>query len=475
MPSFFSGLKLGDAHRLARANYIPRMVGFIASFIIIGLLVRERGWSSWYFFFLTISLLVYPNFIFLLSKLKSGDKQVELLAMRFESVMIGFWIAAIEFYLWQSYAFLAGGLITNTMIGGFKQMFETLTLFIVGALLGGLVMGINFSLEAPYYIDIIVMVTLILFIINAAASFYSQARKLAGMRSKMEEKNETLNETVQKLKSTRNELVEKAHKAGMADLATGVLHNIGNILNSVNISTSVINETLEESKIPKIRQANELLNENKDDLKEFITEDSRGPKLLNYYLKLDEPLYKEHEKLREHCDRLNEKVNLMLEVIDAQQDYAKVGRIVEEVQLEEIIEDTLKLQAGSIERHELHIKKEFQDTDVVKVQKSKLIHILVNLFKNAKEAMTNVNRDKRVLTIGTKQDEKHIYIFVSDNGEGITEENKEKIFNHGFTTKESGHGYGLHTCANYMTEMSGKIQVESEGQGTTFTLYFPRI
>ncbi|NGP87955.1 ATP-binding protein [Fodinibius halophilus] len=474
MPSFLTDFKMGRAHRLARANYIPRMVGFIASFIAIGLLVVERGWSSWYFFFLTISLLIYPNFILLLSKLRPGDKRVELWAMKFESVMLGFWIVAIEFYLWQSYAFLAGALVTNTMIGGFRQMFQTLALFLGGMLMGGLIMGAEVQLDGPFYIDIIVMIMLILFIINAAASFYSQARKLAGMRSKMEDKNEKLNETVEELKSTRNELVEKAHKAGMADLATGVLHNIGNILNSVNISTSVINETLQKSKIPKLQQANELLDEHKDNLKEFIAEDSRGPKLLNYYLKLGQPLSQEHEKLQEHCNRLIDKVNLMLEVIDAQQDYAKVGRIVEEVQLEEIVEDTLKLQAGSIERHELHIQKDFEDTDTVEVQKSKLIHILVNLFKNAKEAMTNVNRDERVLTIGTSQDEDHIYLSISDNGDGISEANKKKIFNHGFTTKRSGHGYGLHTCANYMAEMDGKILVESEGQGATFTLLFPK-
>ncbi len=395
--------------------------------------------------------------------------------MMFESLLVGIWAAFIQFFLWESFAFLAGVLITNTMIGGFKQMFKALLLFVIGMAIGGIFMGFEYQPEGPFYIEVAAMLSLILFITNAAASFFNQARKLAGIRGKLEKKNSALNETVQELHSTRDELVHKAHKAGMADLATGVLHNISNILNSVNISTNQIQQTLRNSSLPDFKKANELLDRHKDSFEEFIIEDPRGKKLLRYYQKLEEPLEAEHQKLKTHCERLTQKIQLMIEVIDAQQDYARVGRLNEKVKLEQIVEDTLTLQAGSIDRHGLDIVKDFGDTQPVIVQKSKLIHILINLFKNAKEAMADNHHDKEI-TIRTYQDEEQVYLSISDKGEGISPENQSKIFNHGFTTKTEGHGYGLHTCANYIFEMGGKITVESDGKGkgATFTLMFPR-
>ncbi|GAA5520776.1 ATP-binding protein [Aliifodinibius salicampi] len=476
MSSNFREIKLSEAHRLSQANYLPRILGLGASFVVITLLVLERDLSYWYFPFMVVSFLIYPHLVYLTAKSRPGDKQVEIKAMMFESLMVGIWTGFTQFFIWESFAFLAGVLITNTMIGGFKQMFKALFLFAFGMLIGGVFMGFEYQPEAPFYIEVAAMLSLILFVTNAAASFFTQARKLAGIRGKLEEKNSALNETVQELHATRDELVHKAHKAGMADLATGVLHNIGNILNSVNISTNQIKQTLTHSSLSDFKKANELLDSHKDNLEEFIIEDPRGKKLLKYYQKLEEPLEAEHKKLKTHCKRLNQKIQLMIEVIDTQQDYARVGRLNEQVQLEQIVEDTLTLQAGSIDRHSLDIVKDFGETQPVIVQKSKLIHILINLFKNAKEAMAdNLSHDKEII-IRTYQDEEHVYLSISDKGEGITSENRSKIFNHGFTTKTEGHGYGLHSCANYMSEMDGKIRVESEGigKGATFILVFPR-
>ena len=71
-------------------------------------------------------------------------------------------------------------------------------------------------------------------------------------------------------------------------------------------------------------------------------------------------------------------------------------------------------------------------------------------------------------------DDKYVIVRVSDNGQGIPEHNLQKIFNHGFSTKERGHGFGLHSCANYMTEMGGEIRAESRvPKGTSFILSFP--
>lgn len=461
---------------MARVNYFPRVLGFLTSFIVIGLLGIERGWSYWDYFFLGAYFLIYPHFVLLTSKLNPGKKKIEMWAMMFDSFVLGIWSAHIHFFLWMSYSYLSATILNSIMVGGFRQMFKSVSFFIVGCLIWGTVTGFRLEPEAAFYIEILAMASLLMYLCSAAWAFYKQTRRLAEIRMELEDKNNILNKTVQELQVTRDELVKKAHKVGMADLATGVLHNIGNILNSVNISTAVIDETIQKSKIPKFKQANQLLNKHKDNLKEFLLEDDRGMKLMDYYRKLEQPLVDEHEKLKTHCNRLADKVQLMLEVIDAQQEFARVGRIKEKVQLSDIVEDTLTLQAGSIERHGLTIQKDFNDKDKVVVQKSKLIHILVNLVKNAKEAMAGAKHDEKLIVIRTYQDEDYVYLSVTDNGEGIKPENLKKIFKHGFTTKQKGHGYGLHTCANYISEMKGKINATSNGaeKGATFTLSLPR-
>ncbi len=300
-------------------------------------------------------------------------------------------------------------------------------------------------------------------------------RKVDERTSALNEKNKDLEDALQELKKTRNELVEKAHKAGMADIATGVLHNVGNILNSVNTSATLIQDTVRQSKIKGFTQANQLLRQNIDRIEEFITESSKGKQLLNYYLRLEDPIKKEHQKVLKQSQRLTEKVELIGEAIAAQQSYAGAGIEADEASLDEMVNDALTLQSGTIERHGLTIKKDLQPIDPISAQRTQLIHILVNLFKNAKEAMAENAPEEKIINIKTWQQEGAIYLSISDNGYGIKEENIDKVFSQGFSTKNDGHGFGLHSCANYMQSMGGQIKVESEGEGkgATFTLIFP--
>ncbi len=294
--------------------------------------------------------------------------------------------------------------------------------------------------------------------------------------TELAEKNEHLEELLQELKETRDELVEKAHKAGMADIASGVLHNVGNILNSVNTSASLISDTVRQSKLEGLSQANTILREHIDNLEHFIAEHPKGKKLIQYYLKLEEPLKKEQDKVLKQSKRLINKIELINDAIAAQQSYVGTSMEADETSLSGMIDNALALQAGSIEKHGLTIEKDLGSTDTIMTQRSKLIHVLVNIFKNAKEAMSGVPPEQKNITIKTWQDEDSVYLSISDNGVGIRKEHMDKIFTQGFTTKESGHGFGLHSSANYMSEMGGDLAVESEGEGmgTTFILTFPR-
>ncbi len=302
------------------------------------------------------------------------------------------------------------------------------------------------------------------------------ASKIAERTSELDQKNRELEETLHELHQTKDELVENAHKAGMADIAAGVLHNVGNILNSVNTSSAIIEDTLNRSQLDRFTKANDVLRENKSDLKSFIAKDSRAEMLLKYYLALEEPFKEEREKMREHIERLDKKIKLINEIIAAQQTYATSGMMTESVSLPEVIEDALTLQAGTMERHNIKLKKELGNTNPVKTQKTKLVHVLVNIIKNAKEAMIDNPSDDKVITFKTWQDNKKVYLRISDNGSGVHKKHINKIFTQGFTTKESGHGFGLHSSANYISEMGGNISVESdgEGMGTTFIITLPR-
>ncbi|PAU95561.1 histidine kinase [Aliifodinibius salipaludis] len=300
-------------------------------------------------------------------------------------------------------------------------------------------------------------------------------KEVADRTDELNKKNRDLKSTLKELEETKDELVEKAHKAGMADIASGVLHNVGNILNSVNTSATVIKDTVRQSKVERLSQANELLREHIDRVEEFIAENPKGKQLLNYYLKLEEPIQKEQQKMLKQSQRLSEKVDLISEVIAAQQSYAGASIEADQASLDEMVNDALTLQSGSIERHGLTIKKDLQPIEAITAHRTQLIHILVNIFKNAKEAMVENEPEEKVIRIKTWQEDNKVHLSISDNGHGIKKENIDKIFTQGFTTKNEGHGFGLHSCANYMQSMGGKIKVESngKGRGATFILVFP--
>jgi signal transduction histidine kinase len=283
-------------------------------------------------------------------------------------------------------------------------------------------------------------------------------------------------ERTKELRVAQKDLVDKAHKAGMADIAAGTLHNVGNILNSVKVSLEVLGAKTNDLPLQEFIKANELLKENLDSIEIFIRDDPRGKKLLLYYLQIEEPFKKASAQIQRNFQRLSEKVNTISDVIAAQQNYAGVGGLTEKVILTDIVEDALLIQSGSIERHGLSVIKEFHETPEILVQKTKLVHILVNLIKNAKDSMVGMDPEKKTLRISIQNENGSIFIRIKDAGCGIAGENLNKIFSYGFTTKKDGHGFGLHSSVNYMKEMGGEMWAESEGvgRGAQFVLKFPQ-
>ena len=280
------------------------------------------------------------------------------------------------------------------------------------------------------------------------------------------------------LVEVQQQLVDAAHKSGMAEMATGVLHNIGNILNSVNLASEEIARIAGSSKVKGLVKANDLLVAHREDLAEFITRDGKGSKLPEYYIKLGGILAREIADIASEARSLSEKTNMMKEVIATQQAYARAGFHSEKLALDELTEDAIKIQQASLHKCGVKIHRRYAEIPPCLGQKSKLLQVLTNLIKNAKEAMIDNDLHNKPKLLGIETglvNPDRCFIAISDNGCGIDEDQLARIFSHGFTTKRDGHGFGLHSSANAMTEMKGSLKVASPGpqQGATFTLTLP--
>jgi len=278
------------------------------------------------------------------------------------------------------------------------------------------------------------------------------------------------------LESMHGQLMEAARQTGMAEIATGVLHNVGNVLNSVNVSCSLLNDRLRTSKVLDLARAAEMIKANQDQLATFFDEDEKGRLLPEFLVMLAEHLNQERDVMVEELHGLIQNVDHVKTIVSMQQSFAGVAGVVESVSLESLIEDALKLNKSSFDKYGMEVVREYADMPRVNVEKQRILQVLVNLITNAKDALGSSANPHPKVTIRTSLvDEETIKIEVSDNGIGIAEKDITSIFSHGFTTKEHGHGFGLHMSANAAKEMGGRLTAHSDGPatGATFTIELP--
>jgi PAS domain S-box-containing protein len=272
-------------------------------------------------------------------------------------------------------------------------------------------------------------------------------------------------------------MVEVSRQAGMAEVATGVLHNVGNTLNSVNISTSMLADQLRQSRVGNLVKAIQLLREHSTDLATFLTQDAQGQKLPGYLAALSEHLVGEREAMSREVLALMESVEHIKSIVTMQQKHARTAGTIEELSVPQLIDEALRLHAVSFERLGITIERDYAQVPPVLVDRHKLLQILINLLSNARHALVDSNtQDKRlIIRIRRSEDERRLLIDVQDNGGGVAPENMPRLFTQGFTTKKTGHGFGLHISALAASEMKGRLSCTSPGpgQGATFTLELP--
>jgi two-component system NtrC family sensor kinase len=283
-------------------------------------------------------------------------------------------------------------------------------------------------------------------------------------------------ERTRQLRDTQQELVRTARRAGMAEIATNVLHNVGNTLNSINVAAELMRTRLAQSRSASLSRAVDLLDAHQGGLGTFFTEDEKGRVFPRYLRELDAALQRERQELATHLDHLAASIDHVKKVVATQQTYAGPSLIVESVVPAELVEDALRISLSSRQgASTVQVVRQMADTGPVLLDRTRVLQVLINLLDNAYQAMTESGTQAPVLTLQTLTDADRLVFVVRDTGCGIAPENLTRIFSHGFTTRAQGHGFGLHGCALAAGEMGGRLTAHSAGpaQGAAFTLDLP--
>ncbi len=270
-----------------------------------------------------------------------------------------------------------------------------------------------------------------------------------------------------RLAETNKKLIDSARVAGQAEIATGVLHNVGNILNSACISASVARESICQAPTKELNKTSELFRS---------THTSEQDKKIGQYIDgLADHLEKQQHSAKQEVDNLIDHLHHITEVVQLHQSYSKSSHMIESVDLDSIIDDAIKVNQAGLERHGVTIIHHKSPNQSMLLDRHRILQILINFISNAKYATTDKKSDDKVIEISSTIKDEKLSISVKDNGMGMKEETRDKIFTYGFTTRTNGHGFGLHSCANVAGELDGSVRADSDGpgKGSTFTLTIP--
>jgi DNA-binding LacI/PurR family transcriptional regulator/C4-dicarboxylate-specific signal transduction histidine kinase len=300
-------------------------------------------------------------------------------------------------------------------------------------------------------------------------------RALASANRNLERSRNAAEEANAELKKIQAEMIETSRLAGMSEVATGILHNVGNVLNSVNVSATLVADQIRHSKVSNVGRVSELLRAHEHDLAAFLSVDPKGRMISPYLTGLSETLTAERTAAVAELENLQKNVDHIKEIVAMQQSYAKTYGVAESMAITDLIEDALRINAGSLLRHDIHVVRDYQARLVVSLEKHKVLQVLVNLVRNAKHACDESGRPDKQITLRTTATESSVSIAVIDNGVGIPQENLTRIFSHGFTTRKDGHGFGLHSGALTAKEIGGTLTGHSAGpgKGAMFILGLP--
>jgi signal transduction histidine kinase len=331
-----------------------------------------------------------------------------------------------------------------------------------------------------YLIVISGLILILILVIYSRYRTKKKANKILSERSSqiLKQKNQ-LSKTLNQLRETQKTLVDISHRTGMAEIANGILHNVGNVLNSVKVSSQILKEKIEGSRINNLQKSLALIEQHKTDLANYITLDNRGKMLPDYLIKVGRALKDEQDTCINELLNLYEGIRHIEGIISVQQNYAGVSGVKEKISLIQIMNDIIKMYQDLFNKYKIKVHENYKELSPILTEKAKLMQVLVNILKNAKESLEIKKDENRVITINIFKDKEKEYqiIEIIDNGIGIEKENLDKIFSYGFTTKKNSKGFGLHTSALAMEDIKGEILAYSDGKdkGAKFSVLVTEI
>ncbi|QRN99170.1 AAA family ATPase [Archangium violaceum] len=311
--------------------------------------------------------------------------------------------------------------------------------------------------------------------IENARLYEDVQRARAELRQANEELEQRVEERTRELEQAQTRLVDTAREVGMTEVASNVLHNVGNVLTSAVVNLEVMRKAVGSLRVGRLRQAAALLVEQRENLAEFLTTNVRGRHLPDYLTALGEELGNDQMRLVEDMEVMSRHVEHIRAIIQVQQTYARSSLMTEECELAQLIDDALRIQMGASQRHGVTVHRELEVVPRVKVDKHKVLQILINIISNARHALEAKSEGSRNLWVKLRADGPVARIQVVDDGVGITPEVKGKLFSHGFTTRKDGHGFGLHSSALAAQLLNGRLSIDSDGpgRGAVSTLELP--
>ena len=276
----------------------------------------------------------------------------------------------------------------------------------------------------------------------------------------------------------RSQLGEAAYKIEMADVASTVLHNVGNVLTSVTVGANMVESIVDQSSVILVNRMAELIKAHDQDLGTYLTEDPKGKRIPPSLEKLGTHLIEEQRTVLKEMKGLVRNIHHMKQIIASHQTMAKSAGQAEQISLADVLSHAMELSFQPGDEKWITIRPDYQQAPTVLVDQHQLLQILVNLLRNAKQAMRQQVQDSHELNLSVKyqdHDESPVVMTIQDSGIGIAPEHLSKMFTRGFTTKTDGNGIGLHSSILAIQNMGGSMHVQSEGvgRGATFTLTFP--
>jgi predicted ATPase/signal transduction histidine kinase len=270
-------------------------------------------------------------------------------------------------------------------------------------------------------------------------------------------------------------LLDVARTSDLSEVAASVLHNVGNVLTSAVVNLHLLRKRVDTSRMSRLKQVTGMLEAHRGNLAGFLERDPRGAQVLGYLFELADELLREQDTLREGMDKLSKHVDHIRSILQVQQSYVRGTLLPEECELSQLIEDALSIQLPALQRHGIAVSRELTPLSKVRVDKHRVLQILINLITNARHAMEGMPEEQRRLLVRLEAQGNTARIQVVDTGKGIAPEHRDRIFSQGFTTRADGQGLGLHSSALAAKTLGGRLTLGSEGlgKGATATLELP--